>query len=162
MSIFVSPTPAPKSRTKDIQKIALLYAGILVVMVVAQLFSFEEFLAVVASFGYPGGESVAYLLAAFLVSAEVFALPFLLRMSLSTAFRWVSMVSGWLVATIWLVTSAWIVQTNAVVESIGFLGATIPITPGWWAVFMSLSFGILATWASWGMWPGKKQQRTAH
>jgi hypothetical protein len=162
MSIFVAPTPAPKPKTKDVHKIALFYAAILVVMGVAQLFTFDTFLALVASFGYSGGEPMAYLLAALLVSLEVFALPFLLRMALSPAFRWVSMVAGWLVAVIWFVTSTWLVLTSAAVESIGFLGTTVPIMPGWWAIFMSLSFGILAAWASWGMWPGKKRQRALH
>ena len=153
MSIFATVTKAPISKTKESQKIAILYAGILLVMAVAQLFTFEEFLVLVTSFNLPGGVLFAHGITAILVVAEVFALPFLLRMPLSAAFRWVSMVLGLLASLVWVFLSVWVVATAQGVANIGFLGTAIDITPGLWAVFVSFSFVILAIWTAWGLWP---------
>jgi hypothetical protein len=156
MSILVQPTPAPTPKTKDVQRIATLYAIILVIMVVAQLFTFEEFLKLVTNFNFPGGIRYAHFITAFLVVAEVFALPFLLRMALSPAFRFLSMLLGWLVALIWVKLTIWLVIQDSLVNNVGFLGTVVNLTPGWWAIFFSVSLAILAAWASWGMWPAKK------
>ena len=156
MSIFVHTMRAPKAKTKDVRRVAILYAIILVVMAVAQLFSFDEFSQLFNSFGLPGGMQYAYFLAAFVVTAEVFALPFLLRMPLSPAFRWVSMVCGWLVAAIWLEVTVWLAFHEGISNNVGFLGTVTDILPGVWAVFITIALGILAAWASWGMWPRKK------
>lgn len=161
MSILRTPTPAPVPKTKDVKRIATFYAAILVIMAVAQLFTFESFLQLVVSFDLPGGPQVAYYTAASLIVVEVFALPFLLRMPLSPAFRWVSLVCGWLVAVKWLIVTVWLAVQDNAVSTIGFLGTVVDMMPGWWAIFISITFGILAGWASWGMWPrhtGKRRR----
>jgi hypothetical protein len=153
MSIFVQATDAGKPKTKNVKTIALLYAVIILVFAVAQLFSFEDFLTLLDSFGLPGGSTNAQILAAVIVISEVFALPYLLRMRLSLAMRVVSMVCGWLVALIWLCLSLWVMLSVNAISNIGFLGDVMPLTPGWWTVFFSAALGILASWAAWGMWP---------
>lgn len=154
MSFFRTPTPAPTPKTNDVRRISTFYAAIIVVMVVAQLFTFEAFLELFASFGLPGGTVTGYALAAVLVAAQVFALPFLLRMAISPAFRWVSLVCAGLVADIWLFVTAWILITERDVATVGFLGTVVDTMPGWWAFFIAIAFGILAVWSMWGMWPG--------
>ncbi len=156
MTFFVKATPAPEPRSKQAWQIAIAYAVVLVAMAVAQLFSFEEFLTLLTNFNLPLGVLGAYLLASALVICEVFALPFLLRMSLSKAFRWVSMVCGWLVAAIWLKLSLWVLIMRPDVDTVGFLGTVVSLTPGWWAVLVSLALAVVAIWASWGLWPGKR------
>ena len=158
MSILAKPTIAPPPRTPDVPKIAFFFAGILLVMAVAQLFTFDTFLTLLLSFNLPVSDAMTYFLGALLVVTEVFALPFLLRMPLSRAFRWVSMVCGWLVALIWVTITVWIAITEPAVSSVGFLGTVADIMPGWWNVFISLSFVILAAWAAWGLWPGKRKK----
>jgi hypothetical protein len=153
MSIFAKTTPAPTPKTKDVKRIATFYAVILVIMAVAQLFTFDDFLKLVISFNLAGGAQYAHFITAFLVVSEVLALPFLLRMPLSTAFRWLSMVLGWFVAIIWLSFSIWLVVGGGAVHTVGFLGTAVDLMPGWWAIFISGAFGVLAGWASWGMWP---------
>ena len=153
MSIFVQATDAGKPKTKNVKTIALLYAAVILVFVVAQLFSFEDFMTLLDSFVLPGGSRTAQILAAVIVIAEVFALPFLLRMRLSPAMRVVSMVCGWLVALIWLALSLWVMLSVNAISNIGFLGDVVHLTPGWWTVLFSVALGILAAWASWGMWP---------
>jgi len=155
MSIFVSATPAATPKSKDVKRISIFFAGVLVVMAVAQLFTFEEFLALVEDFVLPGGAVFAHVFTAVLILAEVFALPFLLRMSLSPLFRWVSIASGWIAASLWIFIAIWLAIHPGYVTNIGYLGTVAEIMPGWWAVFMSIALGILSTWASWGMWPKK-------
>lgn len=153
MSIFVTATAPPILKTERVKHISLLYAVLLVVMAVAQLYTFDTFIELVANFNLPLGEAFAFAIAPLLVVFEVFALPFLLRMKLSPAFRVVSMVCGWLVALMWLFISLWLVTTYQPVETVGFLGTVGTLAPGWWAVLISASFGVLAFWTSWGMWP---------
>jgi hypothetical protein len=158
MSIFAKPTPAPTPRSKDVPRIALLFAAIILVMAVAQLFTFDKFLVLIQSFALPVTAQLSYILAALIVIFEVFSLPFLLRMPLSKAFRWVSMVSGWLVSLIWLKLTLWVVLTEQPVDTVGFLGTLVGLMPGWWAIFVSVALAILAGWASWGLWPGKRRK----
>lgn len=154
MSIFAKSSLAPVSRTPESSKIALLLAALIVVMVVAQLFTFDTFIELVESFSLPLGDTLAGAVAPVLVAAELFALPFLLRMPLSIAFRWVSLGCVWLVPLIWFGITTWLASTYQPVETVGFLGTIGTLTPGWWAVGVSFSLGILAAWASWGLWPG--------
>lgn len=159
MSFFVKPTPAPTPKSSQVKQISILFAVLLVIMAVAQLFTYEEFIPLVATFNLPVGETLSYLVVPLLIVCEVFALPFLLRMSLSPAFRFVSMVSGWFVAIIWFLMTLWIVSTSQAVETIGFVGTVATLIPGWWAVLFSVALGILAAWASWGMWPIKTKKK---
>jgi hypothetical protein len=157
MSFFVQPTAAPRPRTKNIRSVSLFFAGLLILMVVAQLFTFEDFPEVITHMQFPGGELFSPVRAAFIAVLEIAALPFLLSMHLSPLARAVSMFAGWAVAAAWLVASLWM---NIVLENTinsGFLGATLSITSGWWTVFFSLALVVLAVWTSWGMWPFKRK-----
>lgn len=148
MSIFVQATPAPAAKSPESKQIATLYAGLLTVLAVTQLFTFDTFIELFPALGLP----VA--LAPIIVASEVFALPFLLRMRLSPAFRVLSMGLGWVVALAWSVVSVMALQQGAV--TVGYLGTLVELTPGWWAVLIAVSFGILAVWSSWGLWPLKR------
>ena len=157
MNILVHVTNAKKPKTLESQKVAYMYAFILIIFALSQLFNFNDFLALLESFWLPGGNVTADLLGAIIVVSEVFALPFLLGMQLSPLMRVMSMVLGWLAPIMWLKLSLWLVLTVNAVSNIGFLGTIVQLAPGWWAVFFSIALGILAAWASWGLWPGKRK-----
>ena len=55
----------------------------------------------------------------------------------------------------------WLAITGPAVSSIGFLGAVVTLEPGLWTVFIALAFGILALWATWGLWPGLFRKKRA-
>ena len=133
-----------------------LYAALITIMVVAQLFTFEAFLELFASFELPWGRTFAYTLATILIAAQVFALPFLLRMTISPAFRWFSLMCAGLVADIWLFVTIWLALVMPPAVSVGFLGTLVNLEPGLWALFVAIAFGILAIWAAWGLWPLRK------
>ena len=153
---FAEPTRALKPKTEFVTRIALLYVVILVGMIVAQLFTFDTFIELIISFGLPVSDRVVGVIAPIIVVCELFALPFLLRMTISTAFRWVSLVCGWLVALIWGGITISLVASHSAVESIGLLGTVVDIAPTWVILFLPLLFGVLSVWASWGMWPARR------
>jgi len=159
MNILVQPTAANKPKTADSQKIAYFYVIILTVFALSQLFDFNNFLSLFDSFGIFSNGSMATLLASFTVVAEVLAIPFLLGMSLSPLMRMLSMLLGWAVPAIWLFISIWINYSINSVSNIGFLGTKVQLMPGSWAVLVPVALGILAAWASWGMWPSPLRSR---
>lgn len=160
MSIFVQSTPAPKPKSSRVSSIAILYAALLTIMALGQLYTFDDFVALIGTYALPLPNALVYVIAPLLVACEVGAIPFLLKMHLSPAFRFLSMILGWIVAGVWFLLTFWILISNASVSTIGFLGTAISLAPGVWALLLSIAFGILAAWASWGMWPiaTKKKQ----
>lgn len=159
MSILPKASPATPAKTKESKQIAVVYAVVLVVFALAQLYTFDEFIGLIPSFDLPLGGAIVYVLAPIIVAAEVFALPFLLRMKLSVGFRWFSMVMGWLAAALWLFITLSVVVSGGGATTIGFLGTVVDLVPGWWAVTVPLAMGILAAWASWGLWPAKRAKK---
>ena len=153
MMILAEPTAPRKPKNKVVEYGALAFAGLLVVMVVAQLFKFEEMVPLVESFNLGGGEARATLIVSVLVAAEVFALPFLLRMYVSPLMRIMSMVLGWIVAAIWLYLMIGVAMTVHAVSDSGFLGTAVTVPFGWWSVGFALVLTGLAAWISWGQWP---------
>lgn len=151
MKKIVASWPAAP-RTKDARTVSLFYAGVLLVFTVAQLFSLEKFIPLMETFGLPG-EHTGRMVALTLVICGVLALPFLLRMKVSTGMRWLSMIFGWVVPVIWLAVSLRVNITAAATTNAGFLGASVTLEPGWWTVFVSVALIILAAWSAWGLWP---------
>ncbi len=147
--------------TKDTKIAAFIYAALLIVMVVSQLFSFEKFIPLLDSFNLPAPLS-EYGLAVTLVICGVLALPFLLRMKVSSGMRFVSMIAGWVVALAWLFLGLWLNVSGVVPETAGLLGASVTLITGWWVVFVAIGFCVLAAWTAWGMWPLRRAQLETH
>lgn len=162
MKLLPDATPAPKPRSKDVVSASILYAGLLTAMAVAQLFTFDALIEHLVILDLPGGRAMAHALVPIIIASEVFALPFLLRMALSPAFRVASMGLGWLVALLWLYVSTWTVLFVPEATTVGYLGTVFDTVPGWWAILVALSMGVLAAWAAWGMWPIPKRRRRSH
>jgi hypothetical protein len=153
MSFFAQPSAPPKPKTANVRLVCLLLAAMLVVLAVAQLFTFEQFAEVFIAMALPGSDVLAPVYGAVIVTLEVFALPFLLAMRLSTAMRIFSMVVGWLAIAVWLFLSVWGASMGEIAANSGLLGATVVLPVGWWSVSFSIALGVLAAWAAWGMWP---------
>lgn len=96
-----------KLKNKHAQFFAWFLGLIFLLMALVQLVKFEKFTPFIESV-FDGG-AAGKAIAAIIVTTEVFALPFLLRMRLSHLMRIVSMVCGWFAAFIWL----WISLTYA-------------------------------------------------
>lgn len=154
MNVFARPTQPARSRDSFTPVVAVIFAAVLVVMVVAQLFTFEDFSELFLSFNIPLTLAATVLLAPLIVATELFALPFLLRMTVSRAFRWVSMVCGWIVAIIWIGLSLWAQLNQPDIANLGMLGSIFDIPAGWQATVIALLLICISGLVSWRMWPG--------
>ncbi|NTW61517.1 hypothetical protein HGB24_02420 [Candidatus Saccharibacteria bacterium] len=150
---FAVASPAKQPKTKETENIAYILAFIFIIMVVCQLFSFDELLPLLSSLSLPGDRPTAYLLGGLIVTGEVLSLPFLLSMAMSQLMRFVSMVFCWFVPAIWIFLSIWQMISNKSADNIGFLGTVVNIRSGWLATLYMLAVMVLSIWASWGMWP---------
>jgi hypothetical protein len=153
MSIFVKSTEAKKPKLESSKWAALLLAGILIVMLVGQLFTFEKFPAVLQGLGFFSSEGGSRIAAALIVIFELAALPFLLRMRLSPFARVSSMCAGWLVLLYWFVTAICLNASLNISDNSGVLGGTVAIPVGAWMITFFMALGVLHGWASYGMWP---------
>lgn len=156
MSLFVKAHAAGKPRSKDASYVAIGYAGVLAILALCQLFTFDRFPLIIADLNLPGGTAFSYVLPSLIVVAEIFAIPFLLRMKLSNAMRYVCMVLGWLVAGWWLFVAIWLEFVTKGLSNSGILSDTVAVQPGWWMIWAALALVVIAAWASWGLWPGNK------
>lgn len=160
MSIFVLATDAKRPKSQLVTVASLVLAAIFIVLSVSQLFTYEDFPSILGDYWLPGDAVGAHLTAALLVTTEVFALPFLLRMRLSPLMRFVSLLCGWLATIAWLKLSLWAVLTTNALTNGGLLGATIRLSPGWWQVIFSALLLGLVGYVSYGLWPSGSFRRT--
>lgn len=140
-------------KTKESKQAAYMYAGFLVVLAVTQLFTFEKFIKIIESFSLPGGGLGAKLMAIFIATAEVLALPFLLRLSTLRTVKYISATLCLAVPLTWLFLAIWIYANNAPALNFGLLGGLVTLVPGFWAIFISLALVFLSVWSVWGLWP---------
>lgn len=153
MTVFVNATEAAAPKSKESVKVGIFLAGVFTVIALVQLTTFDAFIEILGGFNFPGGESTAFAVAAVSVVSTVFALPFLLRMRLSPAFRWLSMVFGWIAAVTLAKLAVWMMVVRPVIDTESTVGELLSWMPGWWMVFGAAALVILTVWASWGLWP---------
>lgn len=89
---LASATKAPAPISNGWLIVPFAYAGLLLVMILAQLMTFEKFIPLIASYGIWGGDIGAKITTVLIVTVEIFALPFLLRMDLSPLARLYSVI----------------------------------------------------------------------
>lgn len=138
--------------SRSMRIMSLLYAAILTIMVTAQLFRFHEFIPLIESFWLPGHQSASMIIASLIVSLELLALPFLVRMPLSLLMQLLSMLCGLVIAFVWLIISIYLASTINAVTNAGFFGVgLIDFPTGWPSVIFSAFLCVLALWSMWGI-----------
>ena len=153
--VFAQAIKAQNPKSQSAKVIAWVYAAVLTVMVLAQLFAFEKLVPLFQGMAFPGGAGTGSLLICLIVFYEVFSVPFLLRMPLSPLMRWVSMVFSLLVPLMWLGVALW-TMNDSVVANAGILGTKVAITPGP-QVVVALILLALAVLSARGLWPSLKK-----
>lgn len=143
--------PAPKPRSWNFVRAAWLYAFILVVMVCAQLVSFEKFIPLINNYALPGGYGTATLVAGLIVVLEVFALPFILRMRLSHYMRWFSLGCSVLAPLLWVKISIYSMVFGPVKNG-GLMGVHTALD-SFLQLVVALALLGLACVVSYGLWP---------
>ena len=145
---MLARTTPPTPRLPRIQSAAWLAAGMLIVMLVAQLFTYESF-ASVLSVVLPFNDSVLVTIAsAKVVVLELLALPFLLNMRLSRLMRFVSAACAIVISVFWF----FIVLTNAHVSNSALFGDTLKLPGGAVAaIWAAILLGALIYVCMWSM-----------
>lgn len=123
---FATETPAPAPTRKGLLWVPYGLALLTSAMLLGQLLSFEEFIRVLGDYFVPGGLTSAKVLAVVIVVAELFALPFWLRMRLSQAMRVVSLFSGFIFMIVWTLLGIWAFANGLQLENCGCFGAFLP------------------------------------
>ncbi|MFZ1360579.1 MAG: hypothetical protein WAS27_00910 [Candidatus Saccharimonadales bacterium] len=152
MKNFAVATPPPKLKTQYDYYASLACAGLLTIMLVSQLFTFEETVAVMEGLG------LSKVILSVIVSMELFALPFLLRMRLSPLMRIVSMTTGWVVAVAWLAIAITSLSLHTY-EGVGLFGTVLPLPVGVVSMLYVLLLSGLLLWVTVAGWPLQGRSR---
>lgn len=104
MNVLPRATPAPKTRHTRAFIYGIITAGLFALPATAQLFFFEDMIMSVQRIGF-FDEAGTKLFVALIVGLEIWALPYLLRLSVSPLFRVCSMLAGYVAGAIWLGTA---------------------------------------------------------
>lgn len=157
--MFAKAERALEPLSQTAKKAAWLYAAILTIMVVAQLFAFENLVPLFQDMAFPGGDGTGSLLICLIAFAEIFALPFLLRMPLSPLMRWFSLGCSIFVPLAWLAVTVWLFTVQSSVLTIlmngGILGTKVHVAAVYQLVVaLVLLAGSLYT--AYGLWPVRK------
>ncbi len=148
MKLFVSPEKAPPAPRRA-QFVATGYAVVLVGLALAQLYTFDIFVQEMPRH-FTDGMIFAHLAAPLIVAMEIFALPYLLRMAVSGAFRWLSMLNSLLVPLFWFFLSMNVVMHSAGMLKAGIFGDVVTLS-GWATLGISLGLGTLAAYVVWAL-----------
>jgi hypothetical protein len=138
----------PEFHTNPAHFQALGLAAVYTVLLLSQLFTFEDFRGVTNGFGLPGGGITASVLAFALPVVQAMALPYLLSMKLSRRLHAVSRACTLLAPALWLAIALWTNLSGNNLTSLGIFGATLYTPNEWWSILMLA----LMSWAAWLMY----------
>ncbi len=148
---------APKPRSNLARNAAWFYAFVLTIMALGQLYGFEKFIPIISDYWLPGGHGTDTLVACLIVMAEVFALPFLLRMRLSPLMRWVGLASSVIVPAIWIKLSVFSFVQGAPLANGGIVGYAVDVPTMTIQLVLSFFLLALALYTAYGLWPNRKK-----
>ncbi len=141
MKIIPSYGPPRNRRTKIL---AILAAGLIVVMLTAQLFSYENFDGTLADTLPFNSLTMTTVTAALIVLAELLSLPYLLGMFISPLMRVTSALMAFFVSTFWLVLTL----TNAHASNSGLFSTSLTLPGGIfaaaWSIVLFVAFAMVA------------------
>ena len=103
---------------------------VIIAMVVSQLMTIEKLLPIIENYQLPGGSPSAKIIIFFSATCGVFALPFLLRMSLSPLFRIFSAFLLNVYSLIWFGLGLWIAIESPPLIGTGIFGGLLKSMPG--------------------------------
>ena len=152
MKFFVKSRSAPKFRFKNADYMGLGLAAVFTVFSVAQLFTFEDFMVTIQGSLSPVSGILAALAPSIIVTSGVVFLPFLLRMKLSPAFRWLSMLMGWFASAGWVILA---IRSFYMVSRFALMGDVVSISGGVPSLVAALLITLCVAVVSYGLWPGR-------
>lgn len=151
----IQATLPPKLINKKLYQLAAVYALVIVVCMLGQLFRFDNIIATAAKADLPIGQ-LAVVFWTVLQVLQLFALPFLLRIQVSQLMRLVSLVAALLVPIFWAVLAGW--QLSVTNPSIGIFGTEVEVLNVWWLTAIMVAVGIVGFSAAIGSIATSKKQ----
>lgn len=117
-------------------------AGLFIILACTQLITYEKFVPIIQNYQVFDGV-FGKIIAAFLVTSEVFALPFILRMRLSPLFRLFSLYCAYAASGVWIGLGVWAITVNPPTIGSGVIGSLGPDLPVWSSFFIGVILLIL-------------------
>lgn len=135
----------PKPRTHYASKIAWALAGIILVMTLLHLVRFDKLIPII-DIVLPGDMTWAVAFSCVVVTMEVFALPFLLRMKLSPLARVCGGLCAVLAPLAWTCLTIWALGDFT---TTGQFSSYVDITPNWWLLIANYVWLGASYWVLW-------------
>lgn len=151
---FATATKPAPIRSRTILYISYALGLGTAAMAVAQMVSFEEFIEAFRQYKF-GNETLTVAIAIGIITLEVFAVPFLLRLSLSRAARFVSAGFALLLPYAWTALTVHAFVANATVDNAGYFGGFLRLHVGTFALIFDLAW-MIVTALSFGAIGGTK------
>lgn len=147
---FATPTKPVPLKSPLVRTISYALGLGAAALAVAQMVSFEEFVEAFRHYQL-GNETFTVAVAIGIIALEVFAVPFLLRLSLSRAARFVSAWFALVLPYAWTALTVHAFLANADVPNAGYFGGFLRLHVGSfvlvldlvWMIVVALSFGAL-------------------
>lgn len=136
-------TDPPRPRAPYALKIAWVLAGVMLLMAVAHMIRIDKLIPVMSQ---ALQEPVATWFVALIVTAEVFAVPYLFSMKLSPLFRIMSGTLVVLVPLAWTCVTIWTLGEGT---STGQFTSYISTPGSWWLVVLNLGWLAGSYWVLW-------------
>ncbi len=137
--------PAPHTRHKFAPVLGMLAAAVLTTFALVHLFRIDTFLPLLDD-ALPGGLVVASMIGVLIVTAEVFAVPVMLRMRLSPLARLTGILLAVIVPLTWLLITIWTLGSDVSSAQFGEFKETPSSII--WIILNSLwlSFNVVVLW----------------
>lgn len=139
----IKATDPPKLKKPYAAKVLWVLAGVMLLMALLHLIRIDKLIPIV---GETLSESGATWFVALLVIIEVFALPYLLRMKVSPAFRIVSGLWVIVVPLVWTCYTIWALGNG---HSTGQFSSYVSTPASWWLVVLNVAWLGASYWALW-------------
>lgn len=139
--------PAPKLRNKHGVLLGWIAAGIMIAFAVIHLFRIDTFVPEFSK-ALGGNRTLTLWMASSVVIAEVFALPFLLRMRLSPLAQYISGAFGVAVPLVWLLVAVW---TYGGTVSTAQLGEFKSLPSSWLLIVANSTWLVFAYFILWAL-----------
>lgn len=153
---FPQPVVAPKPVFESSKYGAWVLSGLIVLMLLAQLYTLDSFIGLIFSMNLPLLLWKVSMLAPIIIILELFSLPFLLRMTISNLFRWLSLFCLWLTGLVWLFLGVYLSVFGSEVSTVGMFGTVFDVPTGIISLAFCATLALLIVWSSVGLWPGQK------
>lgn len=157
MSVFAVATKPTPIANKNLRVLSYALGVWSTGLAIAQMVSFEDFVGALNQY-HLAGERGTVTIAVVLLTLEVFSVPFLFRMSLSRAARYVSALFAVVLPYAWTALTVNVLLNNTVVNNAGYFGGFLKLHVSGFVLFLDLLWAVVAV-VTFGAIGGKKALR---